>query len=50
VPSLGLSLLRAGKDPSPLTAHLAAIIRQALWETLPAEWLTQPPIERSPAT
>ncbi|MBP1856871.1 LysR substrate-binding domain-containing protein [Rhizobium herbae] len=49
LPSLGLALFRAGKDPSPLTAHLAAIIRQALWETLPAEWLIQDAIERSPA-
>ncbi|WNJ88377.1 LysR substrate-binding domain-containing protein [Bosea sp. 685] len=49
LPSLGLALFRAGKDPGPLTAHLAAIIRQALWETLPAEWLTQHAIEQLPA-
>ncbi|OBZ97246.1 LysR family transcriptional regulator [Pararhizobium polonicum] len=49
LPSLGLALFHAGKEPSPLTAHLAVIIRQALWETLPAEWLTQQAIERSPA-
>ncbi|WP_332304392.1 LysR substrate-binding domain-containing protein [Rhizobium sp. GR12] len=49
LPSLGLALFQAGKDTSPLTAHLAGIIREALSETLPAEWLTQHAIEWSPA-
>jgi DNA-binding transcriptional LysR family regulator len=49
LPSLGLALLRAEKDPSPLTEQLAAIIRQALWETLPSEWLVQQAVNRAPA-
>jgi len=38
LPSLGLTLRRT-RDLGPLGEHLAAIIRQALQETLPAEWL-----------
>ena len=37
LPGLGLMLRRA--DTGPVGEHLAAIIRQALRETLPAEWL-----------
>lgn len=49
LPSLGLALFRAEQGSNPLTAHLAAITRQALMETLPAEWLIQHTVERLPA-
>jgi len=39
LPSLGLVLQRAAPDIGPLGEHLAAIIRQALHETLPATYL-----------
>lgn len=39
LPSLGVSLLRAQKDAGPVGEQLAAIIRQALAEALPATWL-----------
>lgn len=39
LPSLGLVLHRAGTNANPLIEHLALIIRQALQETLPREWL-----------
>lgn len=42
LPSLGLSLLRSGKDENPISAHLATIIRQALQETLPEAWIARP--------
>jgi DNA-binding transcriptional LysR family regulator len=40
LPSLGLVLHRADKDTGPTGEHLAGIIRQALRETLPGEWLS----------
>ena len=46
LPSLGLVLDRADKAIGPTGEHLAAIIRQALRETLPGEWLVQNAIER----
>lgn len=39
LPSLGLVLHRADRDIGPIGEHLAAIIRQALREALPADWL-----------
>lgn len=42
LPSLGLRLLRSDKGPNPIGDHLAAIIRQALQETLPADWMPRP--------
>ncbi|RFB81589.1 LysR substrate-binding domain-containing protein [Methylovirgula sp. 4M-Z18] len=39
LPSLGLVLHRAEKEPSATAAHLAAIMVQALRETLPRDWL-----------
>ena len=39
LPSLGLVLHRASPALGPTGEHLAAIITQALHETLPAEWL-----------
>ncbi len=39
LPSLGLRLLRSNKGPNPIGDHLAAIIREAFEETLPAEWM-----------
>lgn len=39
LPSLGLVLLRAEREIGPTGEHLAAIIRHALEETLPAAWL-----------
>ncbi|MDR3518443.1 MAG: LysR substrate-binding domain-containing protein [Azospirillaceae bacterium] len=44
--SLGLMLCRAEQELGPTATHLAAIIRHALRETLPAEWLMPPAIER----
>lgn len=41
LPSLGLVLHRADKDIGPTAMHLAAIIKQALRETLRGEWLVQ---------
>ncbi|PKU25090.1 LysR family transcriptional regulator [Telmatospirillum siberiense] len=41
LPSLGLVLYRADKDIGPTAMHLAAIIKQALRETLRGEWLVQ---------
>ncbi|RCK47025.1 LysR family transcriptional regulator [Thalassospira profundimaris] len=38
MPSLGLALLRAPKPDNQISNHLAAIIRQALQDTLPAAW------------
>jgi DNA-binding transcriptional LysR family regulator len=46
LPSLGLVLDRADKGTGPTGEHLASIIRQALRETLPAEWLARDTIER----
>lgn len=40
LPALGLMLHRAEKDPGPVASHLAVILRQALRETLAAEWLS----------
>jgi DNA-binding transcriptional LysR family regulator len=40
LPSLGLSLLHASGGASPISTHLAAIIRQALRDTLPEPWVT----------
>jgi DNA-binding transcriptional LysR family regulator len=40
MPSLGLMLHRARQDIGPTGEHLAAIMTQALRETLPREWLT----------
>ena len=45
LPSLGLRLLQSGKGPNPIGDHLAAIIRQALRETLPTDWMA-PPADR----
>ncbi|MDH7803302.1 MULTISPECIES: LysR family transcriptional regulator [unclassified Rhizobium] len=42
LPSLGLNLLRSGKQENPISTHLATIIRQALQETLPEPWMVQP--------
>jgi DNA-binding transcriptional LysR family regulator len=39
LPSLGLSLLQSGTRDNGISAHLAAIIRQALKETLPEQWM-----------
>lgn len=39
LPSLGLRLIRSNKGPNPIADHLAAIIRDAFRETLPAEWM-----------
>lgn len=39
LPSLGLRLLRSGNGPNPIGDHLATIIRQALQETLPTDWM-----------
>ena len=39
LPALGLMLHHAENGMSPIGKHLAAIIRQALRETLPNEWL-----------
>jgi DNA-binding transcriptional LysR family regulator len=39
LPSLGLVLHCADKEADPTARHLAAIIKQALHETLPADWL-----------
>lgn len=39
LPSLGLRLIRSDKGPNPIADHLAAIIRDAFRETLPAEWM-----------
>lgn len=39
LPALGLTLLRADRDAGPVGEQLAAIIRQALAEALPQEWL-----------
>ncbi|WP_026793127.1 LysR substrate-binding domain-containing protein [Pleomorphomonas oryzae] len=41
LPSLGLRLIRSDKGANPIADHLAAIIRDAFWETLPAEWMTR---------
>ncbi|MBD9626331.1 LysR family transcriptional regulator [Ensifer sp. ENS06] len=38
-PSLGLRLHDASGGANPIGVHLATIIRQALHETLPAEWM-----------
>lgn len=40
LPSLGLALYSADKNIGPTAAHLAAIIKQALRETLNPEWLS----------
>lgn len=40
LPTLGLVLHRAERDGGPTSDHLAAIIGQALRETLPREWLS----------
>lgn len=42
LPSLGLRLFRSGKGPNPIGDHLATIIRQALRETLPTDWMPRP--------
>ncbi|WP_319517409.1 LysR substrate-binding domain-containing protein [uncultured Martelella sp.] len=42
LPSLGLSLLRPGRPESSASSHLATIIRQALHDTLPEAWMSQP--------
>jgi DNA-binding transcriptional LysR family regulator len=42
LPSLGLRLHRSGKGNAPIAEHLAAIMRQALREALPAEWMAVP--------
>ncbi|WP_247882183.1 LysR substrate-binding domain-containing protein [Azospirillum sp. TSH100] len=42
LPSLGLRLLRSDKGANPICDHLATIIRQALQETLPTDWMTRP--------
>lgn len=39
LPSLGLSLLYSGKNESPISDHLAKIIRHALGEALPETWM-----------
>lgn len=39
LPSLGLSLLRSGTPDNQISAHLAAIIRQALQGELPDAWV-----------
>lgn len=39
LPSLGLRLIRPDKGANPIADHLAAIIREAFRETLPAEWM-----------
>lgn len=41
LPSLGLVLHRSDRSGNPVSDHLAAILRQALRETLPGEWLTR---------
>lgn len=41
LPSLGLLLLRAERDPGPVAAHLATIILQALHETMAEEWVVR---------
>ncbi|TPP09678.1 LysR substrate-binding domain-containing protein [Rhizobium glycinendophyticum] len=40
LPSLGLSLLQSKTGDHAISAHLAIIIRQALTETLPEDWIT----------
>ncbi|OCW55515.1 LysR substrate-binding domain-containing protein [Hoeflea olei] len=39
LPSLGLTLLGADKPQTPISAHLATIIRQALQDRLPEAWV-----------
>jgi DNA-binding transcriptional LysR family regulator len=39
LPSIGLTLYRAQKDIGPTAEHFASIIRQALQEAFPADWL-----------
>jgi len=39
LPSLGLRLMRPDKGANPIADHLAAIIREAFRESLPAEWM-----------
>ncbi|USI75171.1 LysR substrate-binding domain-containing protein [Sphingomonas morindae] len=41
MPSLALMLFRSCEPANPLADHLAAIIRDALSQTLPAEWLAR---------
>lgn len=41
LPSLGLSLLGSVKPDNPISAHLAALIRQALRERLPEAWMLE---------
>lgn len=41
LPSLGLRLIRSDKGVNPIADHLAAIIREAFRETLPAEWMAR---------
>jgi hypothetical protein len=39
LPSLGLRLIRSDRGVNPIADHLAAIIRDAFREALPAEWM-----------
>ncbi|MCB2130049.1 MAG: LysR family transcriptional regulator [Rhodobacteraceae bacterium] len=39
LPSLGLSLISSGTPMSQISAHLATIIRQTLWDSLPEAWV-----------
>lgn len=41
LPSLGLSLLGTGKPDHQISTHLAAIIRQALRDSLPEAWVLE---------
>lgn len=41
LPSLGLRLMRPDKGTNPIADHLAAIIREAFRESLPAEWMAR---------
>lgn len=41
MPSLGLMLYQSGDPANPLADHLANIIRDALKQSLPAEWLAR---------
>ena len=46
LPSLGLMLYRADRSADPIGDHLAVIMRQALQEALPADWLS--PLRHAP--
>lgn len=39
LPALGLSLLRSGKRQDQIATHLATIIRQAIRDALPTDWM-----------